>query len=77
MSLTASSLVALVFGPFVLVAFSLDPVGFLARNGLFAVGYVTAACLGTILYVAVGIRVAGALKGRRSSDRDAGSAPGV
>jgi hypothetical protein len=58
MSVTATALVALTFGPFVLLSFLVDPVSFLARNGPLGIGYLAAAWFGTILYLSVGVRVA-------------------
>ncbi|SNZ03118.1 hypothetical protein SAMN06269185_0195 [Natronoarchaeum philippinense] len=59
MSFLAGLVVALVFGPFTVIAFLLDPGGFLARNGAFAVGYLGVATLGTALYTAGFVRLAG------------------
>ena len=56
MSLAATALVALTFGPLVLLSFLLDPGAFLARNGVLAIGYLAVATLGSILYLALAIR---------------------
>lgn len=57
MSLAATALVALTFGPLVLLSFLLDPGAFLARNGVLAVGYLAVATLGMILYLSAAVRL--------------------
>lgn len=77
MSVLAAVVVSLIFGPFTVLAFLVDPAGFLARNGALAVCYLSVASLGTILYVAFGVRIAAAIKRRKLSVRESGSSPGV
>lgn len=77
MSVLAAVVVSLIFGPFTVLAFLADPGGFLARNGALAVCYLSVASLGTVLYVAFGIRIVTAIRRRKLSDRVSGSSSGV
>lgn len=76
MSAFAAIVVSLILGPFTMLSFLLAPGAFLARNGALSIGYLAAASLGTILYVAGGVRIASAIK-RRTLSTDRGTARSV